>query len=462
MPRIWQKIDRWFIPAQLHDNGLLLGKARIMTAMHLVLLFVGVVSVILNFTILPQKDFPAGLALFVVTWMPWAFRRWGSFNLSGNTLSLSIACVIAPNIPENGLLHADDTVWLMLCPVLAALFCNGGSALAWFLSYAGFLGWIFWLEIQLPKPYALPYTPEHYLGSYVFLAGVFTLVTYLYHRSERRIFDKMQENHDHLEQQRRELTTKTAELRRLSEQLARSNRELEAFAYSAGHDLKEPVRMISAYSQLLQRRSAGQLSPENLEFMAFIHEGATRMQRLIDDLLEYSRVGQNKDKISEIDLDDVLFYITTNLKLAIDESHARVEIEGRLPKVTGRYSEMVQLFQNLVGNALKFRRPGVAPEVRVSCTEIGEFFTLKVADNGIGMEAESLKKIFDPFVRMHSRTEFEGTGLGLAICQKIVHSLGGEIWAESAVGEGTTFFVQLPKELPADFLVLAEPAELLA
>jgi PAS domain S-box-containing protein len=222
------------------------------------------------------------------------------------------------------------------------------------------------------------------------------------------------------------------------EELNRSNEELGQFAYIASHDLQEPLRMVASYTQLLSRRYQGRLDTDADEFIAFAVDGATRMQRLIDDLLAYSRVGTKGQDLLETSSEDALRQALLNLRSAIGESGAVVTHDS-LPTVLADEMQLVQLFQNLVGNAIKYQDPGV-PLVHISAARNGgKSWIFSVQDNGLGIDPLYFEKIFGVFQRLHGRDEFAGTGIGLAICKKIVERHGGNISVESQPGQGSTF-----------------------
>jgi two-component system, chemotaxis family, sensor kinase Cph1 len=246
-----------------------------------------------------------------------------------------------------------------------------------------------------------------------------------------------------------EVETRFRTLVRPIEELQRSNIELEQFAYVASHDLQEPLRMVASYTQLLARRYEGKLDADADEFIAYAVEGANRMQRLINDLLTYSRVGTRGRELAPTDSGEAFEAARANLMRAMEEAGAEVEVEGDLPVVMGDHTQLVQLFQNLIANAIKFRREGEIPRVRVGAAKRGtqsseEGWLFWVSDNGIGMEAHYAERIFRIFQRLHARgEEYGGTGIGLAVCKKIVERHGGRIWVESEVGEGSTFYFTL-------------------
>jgi signal transduction histidine kinase len=237
-----------------------------------------------------------------------------------------------------------------------------------------------------------------------------------------------------------------AQKARTTAELERSNRELQQFAYVASHDLQEPLRMVASYTQLLQRRYQGKLDKDADEFIGYAVGGAVRMQSLINDLLTYSRVSTATRPMAPVELDTVLDTALLNLKVAIDEAKATV-VRDRLPTVEGDRSQLVQLLQNLVGNAVKFRARDRQCQVHVGATEVGGQLTLTVRDNGIGIERQYFDRLFVIFQRLHARDEYEGTGIGLAVCKKIVERHGGRIWVQSEPGKGSTFSFTLPARM---------------
>ena len=239
-----------------------------------------------------------------------------------------------------------------------------------------------------------------------------------------------------------------AALREAHEELKRSNAELEQFAYVASHDLQEPLRMVSSYTQLLMRRYGDKLDGDAKDFTAFIVDGATRMKQLIEDLLAYSRVGTRDKNFKPVDAESSLKRALTNLRAAIQDSGATVT-QDKLPTIPCDEVQLAQLFQNLIGNALKFRKPDVAPAVHVGAAEQGAEWEFTVRDNGIGIEPQYFERIFMVFQRLHDKGEYPGTGIGLAIVKKVVERHGGRIWVQSQPGAGTTFHFTMPKERKA-------------
>lgn len=222
-----------------------------------------------------------------------------------------------------------------------------------------------------------------------------------------------------------------------NQELARSNAELEQFAYVASHDLQAPLATIASYAQLLEKRYKDQLDSQANKFIGNIVQGCTRMQTLIDDLLEYSRVGRSQKPFKPSNCNQVVEQALANLQAVIRDTQAVVSY-GELPVVTGDISQLMQLFQNLVGNAIKYRQD-VPPAVCISACKQQDSWLFSVSDNGIGIAAQHQERIFQIFQRLHTQKEYSGTGIGLAICQKIVERHGGRIWVESESGQGSTF-----------------------
>jgi signal transduction histidine kinase len=232
------------------------------------------------------------------------------------------------------------------------------------------------------------------------------------------------------------------------DELARSNADLEQFAYVASHDLQEPLRMVTAYTQLLSERYRGKLDENADKFIGYASEGAQRMQVLIQDLLAFSRVGRNNAAIGSVDCNAVMADVLQTLAPAVQESGAVVTYDA-LPAVWADRTQLAQVFQNLVGNAIKFR--GKEPAVvSVQAEKTVQRWQFSVSDNGIGIAPEFAENIFVVFQRLHARTEYPGNGIGLAICKKIVERNGGKIWVESQPGSGCSFKFTLPCHGPDD------------
>ncbi|SFY42860.1 CHASE3 domain-containing protein [Streptomyces atratus] len=242
-----------------------------------------------------------------------------------------------------------------------------------------------------------------------------------------------------------------------AQELRRSNAELEQFAYVASHDLQEPLRKVASFCRLLEKRAAASLDDRARQYIDYAVDGADRMQVLIDDLLAFSRVGRVHDKWKPVALDRTLDRALADLALVVEESGATVVREGPLPEMTGDATALSMVWQNLIGNAVKFSRPDVPCRISVGCVREGEDWHFLVADNGIGIAPESAQKVFVIFQRLHGRDEYEGTGIGLALCRKIVEFHGGRIWLDEETTEGTRIRFTLPVTPDVPARTAAEP-----
>ncbi|OMI86097.1 histidine kinase [Streptomyces sp. M1013] len=248
---------------------------------------------------------------------------------------------------------------------------------------------------------------------------------------------------------RQRLVEQAADLDAQAEELRRSNAELEQFAYVASHDLQEPLRKVASFCQLLEKRYGDKLDERGTQYIGFAVDGAKRMQVLINDLLTFSRVGRLNDAHVSVPLDAALDKALANLSTAIEDAGARIERPAKLPEITGDPTLIVMLWQNLLGNAVKFRRPDHPAEIRITCEENpdrteGPGWRLCVSDNGIGIPEEFTEKVFVIFQRLHGRDAYSGTGIGLALCKKITEHHGGRIWIDTGYTQGTRFCFSLP------------------
>lgn len=256
----------------------------------------------------------------------------------------------------------------------------------------------------------------------------------------------------------RKVKERTVELEKVNQDLNRSNQNLEEFAYAASHDLKEPIRKIHFFADRLKERLNDKLEGEDRRYFERLETGAARMSTLIDDLLLYSHISRGAASAENVDLNESLRLVLDDLELGIEEKNASVEV-GHLPSVKGNKRQLQQLFENLVGNALKYSKPGQPPKVNISSRVVQSnelslplmgddaeksFHLIEVADNGIGFEQEDAERIFNVFTRLHGNSEYKGTGVGLSIVRKVVENHGGYIWAYSVPGEGASFKIILP------------------
>lgn len=235
---------------------------------------------------------------------------------------------------------------------------------------------------------------------------------------------------------------RTADLQQLNEALLKSNKELESFAFITSHDLQEPLRMVTSYTQLLARKYENQLDENAKEYIGFAVEGAKRMYDLINGLLHYSRISRKGATTTNVDISKIVDTVKANLAQVIKERNV-VITTGKLPVVSADYTQMLQLFQNIIANGIKFSKD--KPRIRISSKAEKKQYIFSIKDNGIGIEPQYYNQIFEIFKRLNPRDQFEGTGIGLAICKKIVENHKGRMWIESEPGKGSVFYFTLPK-----------------
>lgn len=231
---------------------------------------------------------------------------------------------------------------------------------------------------------------------------------------------------------------------RLLARLTESNTELERFAYVASHDMQEPLRMVMNFSQIIAKDYADRLDDEGREYLSIVAGSAERMRDMVQDLLDYARLGREGMRMDEVDLMMELRHVQDNLATLIAETHTEVACVS-LPKVHGNAVQLMRLLQNLIANAIKYQPKGQSPRLHIYASDEGDSWLIAVRDNGMGIEAGFVERVFEPFRRLHTWDAIRGTGLGLAVCRRIVESHGGKIWAESTPGKGSTFLFTLPK-----------------
>jgi len=267
------------------------------------------------------------------------------------------------------------------------------------------------------------------------------------------LFEQLQQTNQALAESKAELETKvrdrTKELElvnrqliKLNQELTRSNKELEQFAYIVSHDLREPLRMVTSFTQLLGQKYSDKLDSDADQIISFAIDGATRMEELISDLLTYSRVGNSEKRLELVNTEEILDRALSNLQLAIQETDTKISRE-HLPPIFGNPTLLIQLWQNLIANAIKYRSKA-SPKIEIGVTPELEQYLFWVKDNGIGIDPKHSDRIFQIFQRLHTRQEYPGTGTGLAICLKIIERHGGKIWVESELSHGATFYFTFP------------------
>jgi signal transduction histidine kinase len=359
----------------------------------------------------------------------------------------------------------QSTTFLLTCSIIITLLIGVGdyitgeelSLAIFYIFPISFISWftnrnatificIISSVIEFVANYAAGRTYSHYLIFFwnsALLLSFFLLYAFILsmlqkeYRSRIKLIDELQDSLAELKHTREELEQK-------SQDLVRSNIDLQQFAYTASHDLQAPLRGVEGFVNLFSRRYKGKLDTKADEFIEFIIDGVKRMQGLIKDLLEYSQIGAKEIHWKPMESELAVTQALANLKTAIEESSAIVTYET-LPRIIGDSSQMSSLFQNLIGNAIKYRKEE-PPKIHISAERKGDKWLFSVNDNGIGIDLNNSARIFVVFQRLHTREEYEGTGIGLAICKRIVERHKGDIWIESEIGKGSTFYFTIPDQ----------------
>jgi signal transduction histidine kinase len=435
------------IPDNLKSDTYAYRKAKVLTYVHLSLVFLGSILWIMQQNILKGDPVPLWISNVCGIFLIILFKKMGNLIVAGNFIAATLAIPLTFFIPETGGLHSDNLLWLIIAPLIALLFANRKSGIIWLVLLLIFTTYLWKFDASFQYKMLSPTVENadyYYISYFALFASIFFIVM-IFESGQLLIIKMLQEQKAILQSQSEQINIKNYELQNIENRLNESLHELENFAYAASHDLKEPLRMIGMYTQLLKKRIGGQLEGSNAEFMGYVTDGVSRMQVLLDDLLKYSRLGKEEQDVRNVDLNNTLFVVIHNLTAAMKETDAAIVVTS-LPTVWASSVEMTQLFQNLISNAVKFRRKETPPMIEIRVTELSPTkLRFMIADNGIGIPKQHQDRVFNIFERLNSRTDYEGSGIGLATCKKIVQNAGGEIWLESTENVGTTFFFTLPK-----------------
>jgi signal transduction histidine kinase len=461
--KIWKTLADFFIPKQFINSPVEYRKALILSWSHLLLFLV----VLGTFGI--ASAFTTSTIVFLYFWVAvgfipisfFIFKKWANLKLSGNLVAFGWYLFIASQIPYTGGVFSDNIVWLIIGPFIAFLVIGIRWGLFWMIIMLTTFTSVYLYGKSHSSINSFINSDDYYFFSYSSLSLFIFGFLYIFERSQTKVLQELGEKNLILEEQKKEISAQSEALKLKDVKLQKSNEDLQNFAYSASHDLKEPLRMIGMYTQLLQRRIAPTLDERSEEYMFYMTDGVKRMQKLLDDLLLYSRLGKNDNDIQDVDVNQTLLVVIYNLAATIKETNTAI-ISSNLPIICASSTEMMQLFQNMIANAIKFRRADVAPEIMILHSENEKEHTITLQDNGIGIKEEYKEKVFNIFTKLHSTSQYEGSGIGLATCKKIVEEMGGRMWLTSTEGVGTTFYFTFPKNRQLKKLEIITQEDLVA
>ena len=435
----------WFIPKVSQGES----KTRATIFVHIVLssIFILCTLHVANLILESNSNFPfinLTLGLICLTIF---YKITGSIAITGNIISLVIFCVLFKLGLTTGGIFSEDIHSLYLTPLLAFSIIGLRSGLFWFAISVIATIYTFFIagsidEVEYFRNQTRHFEPNYYVMLCLVNLIIISTTLTVFHLQYKKLIKKIKEN-------QRALIKKTKLLELTQEKLMKSNKALDQYAHTTAHDLKQPIRTIYSFTQLLGKELKKE-NPREIkkdEYLSIIQESSASMNQMVDDLLEYSKlVNIDNTNFTKVNLTRVIETAQSNLKNLIDSSKTTIYCQS-LPTLNANQTQITQLFQNLLYNAIKFGALGRTPEIHIECKEKEEEFIFTVSDNGIGIEKKELENIFQPFNKLHSAKDYEGSGIGLATCKKIAELHGGKIWATSTFGEGANFYFTINKTL---------------
>lgn len=446
-------LDKYIVHDRLKEIPFVHSKARILASLHVFAMGLGMLFLIMPFVLDYEEQVPIFSGMVVILCLTITYRCLGNLVLSGNLLAAIIFLVLASTTYTTGGIYSDNFLWTLMVPLIALLFANRISGFFW-LGCQVLLGLHLYFSVELSKPivstFETMYDTDYFLTSYTCFFMSIIFIVHIFESSREEIItllsaknEEIKEKKLQLERQNELLVEQATALEKLSHNLMVSNADLENFAHAASHDLKQPLRVIKSFIQILSKDKSLNLDAQKQEYMNFIIQSSQRMECLLNDLLALSRLGKDNPTPERLDLNDLMVMVTNNLSSRIRETNAQVRYDN-LPIVKAPSSLMTQLFQNLISNGIKFQRENCEPVIIVKGEIQNDEVLISIEDNGIGIEEKNQQKIFEVFRRLHTQEEYEGSGIGLHTCKRIISSIDKKIWLTSEYGKGTIFFFTLP------------------
>jgi signal transduction histidine kinase len=420
-------------------------KATILIFSHYFTLFTLVTLLLLSKTIEKVAYFPTLCAVPLFITALFYFKKKANITVSGNVLSIMWYSTLIPILLKTGGINSCFMPWLYSVILTMVLVESYLWAIFWFFIASASCFGIFLAGCYYPQLSVSVCTNTDAVISYLLVGFFMFCCLLIFERSQVFVIKVLKKKNSQMKIQRKVMEKNYAEQEKLKEQLTQSNQDLQVFAYAASHDLKEPLRMMTMYTQLIERHLKATMDTKTAEYIAFVVDGGRRMQQLLDTLLAYAILGQKTQDVKVVDLNDKLAQVIQNLTVSIHESNAKIRFSN-LPTIMASSTEMSQLFQNIIANALKFRKTDTNPLIEINCRDSEDDYIFSIADNGIGIKQEDQERVFQLFTRIYTH-KYEGTGIGLATCKKIVSKHKGTIWVTSTEGVGTTFHFTIPKKM---------------
>ena len=438
MIKLLNKQLHFFLPKGIKEDPIKVFQYH--TLLRLILLCVSISAILLSCTYYIYGIKFHDLIIFVICFaLLLSLQFIHSLHRLGLLLCIFLTLGAIYKMPYAGGVFGESLHWLVLLPLFALILGGKRQAQLWLAACCIYLAYLSYdshtnMEAMLV---ALRGTNPIYtfLSCMLVLVIIYTLVD-MQQATQQMVIEE-------LNKKNRELEEQTVILKAKEELLSNTNRELETFAYAASHDMKEPLRMIGMYTQLLNKRMAAVEIKDKDEFVGYVTDGVQRMESMLDDLLSYSRIGKSAD-YKMLCINDLVDIVERNLAVKIRETNTIIE-KNALPTMEIPLTEFTQLLQNIIANGIKFAKADIAPHIKITYSETPKMHRFEIMDNGIGIPAKFHDRVFNIFERLHSHADIKGSGIGLATCKKVVEKMNGKIWIESIERVGTTIIFEIPK-----------------